>query len=188
MEPQPIEKYFISPQELLLDSFRLAKQIYNSEYRPTFLLALWRGGTPTGIAVQEFLSYKGVKTDHIPPRTSLYRGINEANQEVRVHGIDYVVNNANYDDSLLIIDDVFETGKSIQAVVERLQSKMRKNLPREIKVGTVYYKPERNQTPIIPDFYIHQTDRWLVFPHELEGLSLEEICEGKGIEIAELAT
>ena len=30
-----------------------------------------------------------------------------------------------------------------------------------------------------PDFYIHQTEKWLVFPHELEGLSIEEIILNK---------
>jgi len=30
-----------------------------------------------------------------------------------------------------------------------------------------------------PDFFIHETDKWLVFPHELEGLSLDEIKKSK---------
>ncbi|MFT5611981.1 MAG: hypothetical protein ACI9LU_002489, partial [Polaribacter sp.] len=42
----------------------------------------------------------------------------------------------------------------------------------------------RNTTDYKPDFYIHETDKWLVFPHELRDLTLEEIKEGKP-EIAE---
>ena len=28
-------------------------------------------------------------------------------------------------------------------------------------------------------YYLHETDKWLVFPHELEGLSAEEIIQNK---------
>ena len=31
----------------------------------------------------------------------------------------------------------------------------------------------------IPDYYIHETDQWLVFPHELQGLSMDEIRANK---------
>jgi len=31
----------------------------------------------------------------------------------------------------------------------------------------------------VPDYFIHETDKWLEFPHELAGLSIEEIRQGK---------
>jgi hypothetical protein len=34
-------------------------------------------------------------------------------------------------------------------------------------------------TSLIPDYYVHETDQWLVFPHELNGLTAEEIQAGK---------
>jgi len=52
-------------------------------------------------------------------------------------------------------------------------------MPRTIKVATAYYKPSRNRTDLIPDFYVHQTEDWLVFPHEIKGLSEEEILKHK---------
>ena len=55
---------------------------------------------------------------------------------------------------------------------------MQKNTP-EIKVATPYFKPNKNKTNRKPDFYIHETEKWLVFPHELEGLSIEEIVQNK---------
>jgi hypothetical protein len=80
---------------------------------------------------------------------------------------------------LLLVDDVFDSGNSLQAVLDTLALKSRKNLPHDIRIATVYYKPGNNQTSLTPDFYVHETDRWLVFPHELDGLSSEEICEHK---------
>lgn len=180
------EYCFISAESLQLDSYRLAKQIYDSGFRPSFMVALWRGGTLVGCPVQEFLAYKGVETDHISPRTSRYTGIETAEEIVRIHGLDYIIKRANSSDRLLIVDDVFDKGRTIEALINKLKEESRANTPSEIKVATVYYKPLNNKTSIKPDFYIHETDKWLVFPHELKGLSLDEIAAGKGKEIAEL--
>jgi uncharacterized protein len=43
--------------------------------------------------------------------------------------------------------------------------------------GELYYKEANNQTSIEPDFYLRKTDDWIVFPHELMGLSEGEIEE-----------
>jgi hypothetical protein len=34
-------------------------------------------------------------------------------------------------------------------------------------------------TDILPDYYLHETDDWLVFPHELNGLTREEMFANK---------
>lgn len=173
------EKYYIGAQELLEDSFRLGLAVLNSGFRPDFIVGVWRGGTPVGIAVQEFLHLAGVKTDHIAIRTSSYRGIGEREREVRVHGLSYVIRNVNWENSLLIVDDVFDTGLSIQAVLDTLRMKARRNTPSDIRIATPWYKPSNNQTPLAPDYYVHESDQWLVFPHELDGLSREEMRDNK---------
>ena len=173
------QKRYISAQELLDDSFRLGIRIFKSGFRPSFIIGIWRGGTPVGIAVQEILDQLGVKTDHIAIRTSSYTGIGQRNKTVRVHGLEYVVRHANWDDGLLIVDDVFDSGNSIKAVIKTLEEKMRRNLPQDIRIATPWYKPNNNQTDIEPHYYLHATDQWLVFPHELEGLTQEEIFANK---------
>jgi hypoxanthine phosphoribosyltransferase len=175
-----MEKIYISAQSLLKDSFLIGKQILESDFTPNFIVGVWRGGTPVGIAVQEMLAFFGQQSDHIAVRTSLYKGIDSRDDKVRVHGLDYLITNMNHHDSLLIVDDVFDTGRSIDAVINTLQSKMRRNCPSQIKVATPWFKPNKNATRRIPDYFIHETDEWLVFPHELDGLSIEEIDSGKG--------
>ncbi len=177
-----IDKVFISAQQLLEDSYRLGKQVLDSGYNPNFLVGLWRGGTPVGIAVQEYLAYHEIKNDHISIRTSRYHGIDDALSTTNVHNLEYLIRQSNAEDRLLLVDDVYDTGLTIKAVIENLDKKMRKNIP-QIKVATIYYKPEKNQTSRKPDFYLHETDKWLVFPHELNGLTDEEIRQGKGEEI-----
>ncbi len=133
-----ITKKYITADELVLDSFKLGVDIYNSGFRPNFIVGVWRGGTPVGIAIQEILAYLGNESDHIAIRTSSYIGLNNQSKEVRVHGIDYLISNMNAEDSLLLVDDVFDSGRSIKA-----------------------------------------TDDWLVFPHEMDGLTEEEIFTNK---------
>ena len=81
-----VSKKYISAQQLLDDSFNLGLQILDSGFIPNYIVGVWRGGTPVGIAVQELLDYFGIHTDHIAIRTSLYTGIEKRATKVKVHG------------------------------------------------------------------------------------------------------
>ena len=173
-----MEKHYIRSEDLIQDSFRLAWQVYEDGYRPNYIIGVWRGGAPIGIAVQEFFSVLGVPSDHIAIRTSHYRGIDDRSTEVQVYGLNYIIKQVESDDSLLIVDDVHDTGISIEKIVSDLQAACKKNTP-EIRVATPYFKPSKNKTSRTPDYYLHETDKWLVFPHEMDGLSIEEIKANK---------
>ena len=173
-----MEKLFIRAEELIQDSFNLALQVYDDGYRPNYIIGVWRGGAPVGIAVQEFLSVLGVKSDHVAIRTSYYTGIDSKKDSVQVYGLNYVIRKLESEDRLLIVDDVHDTGNSISQIITDLKKACKKNTP-EIKIATPYYKPNKNESEYKPDYYLHETDQWLVFPHELEGLSLEEIQKNK---------
>ena len=173
-----MEKLFIKANELLEDSFHLAWKIYESGYKPNYIVGVWRGGAPVGIAVQEFLNVLGLKSDHNAIRTSYYSGIDERKDKVQVYGLNYVINKVKAEDKLLVVDDVHDTGNSINQIILDLREACRENTP-DIKVATPYFKPNKNQTIRHPDFFIHETDQWLIFPHELEGLSYEDIKENK---------
>ncbi len=176
------EKHYISARQLLEDSFRVAAQVYESGFRPDYIVGIWRGGAPIGIAVQEFFDYKQVDTDHIAVRTSSYYGMgtDKQNKEIRVHGLHYIIENADAGESILIVDDVFDSGRSVHALLEKLKQQMRLNLPRDIRIACPYYKPKNTKVPLKPDYFIHETDDWLVFPHEVSGLTPREIASGKG--------
>jgi hypoxanthine phosphoribosyltransferase len=175
-----IEKHYITAQALLEDSYQLGAKIIESDFRPDFIVGIWRGGAPVGIAVQEMLVYFDITTDHISVRTSLYSGISTTKKQVRVHGLDYLVDNLNAENALLIVDDVFDSGRSIKAVIEQLSARTRRNTPDQIRVAAPWYKPSNNKTDRVPDYYVHTTDSWLVFPHEVQGLSEKELAQGKG--------
>ncbi|MGT2513769.1 phosphoribosyltransferase [Sphingomonas panni] len=149
--------------------------MFDAGFHPTHIVGIWRGGAPVGIAVQELLEYRGVQSDHIAIRTASYSGIDRQEAEVRVYGLGYLVDMLTRDDRLLLIDDVFDSGRSIRAVLRELSERCGAELPAELKVATVYYKPSRNVTDLAPDFFVHETNDWLIFPHEINGLSEDEI-------------
>ncbi len=176
-------KRFIAANDLLLDSFQLSANICEAGFKPDFLVGLWRGGSAVGIAVQEGLDYFGIKTDHIAIRTS-YTGQKNYSQmvdkadSIRVHGLQYLLENLCNEHSLLIVDDVYSTGSSVNAVIETLSRRTRRNLPHDIRIATVWYRPtERTIQP--PDYFVHETSDWLILPSELSGLSIDELHDHK---------
>ncbi len=178
-----MNKRFIAANDLLLDSFQLAVNIFQAGFKPDFLVGLWRGGSAVGIAVQEGLDYFGIKTDHIAIRTS-YTGLADYSKmvdkagSIRVHGLQYLLENLCNEHSLLIVDDVYSTGSSVQAVIDTLDRKTRRNLPHDIRIATVWYRAtDRTIRP--PDYFVHETSDWLILPYELTGLSINELKEHK---------
>lgn len=175
-------KVFIGADDLLVDSFALAVKVYESGFRPDFLVGLWRGGTAVGIAVQEGLEYLGVKCDHIAVRTSYagpaeYTKRGKKKRGIEVHGLRYLLERVNASNSMLIVDDVFSTGRSVQAVVDKLTRKARRNAPHDIRTAAVWHRP--TDEVAAPDYWVRKTDEWLVLPYELSDLTPTELAANK---------
>ena len=177
-----MKKQYITADQLLADSFELAFRILDSGFRPSLVAGIWRGGTPVAISVQEVLEYAGVTSDHIAIRTSSYTGIGE-HTTVKVYGLEYLESHLSSGDKLLLVDDVFDTGLSIEGVVRELDERFNKSPP-EIRVATPYFKPGNNKTDRVPDYYLHEAEEWLVFPHEIIGLNETEISDNKPLPAA----
>jgi len=171
-----MDKTVLSAQDLLEDSIELGIKVLESGFKPTLIIAIWRGGTPVGMALQETLTYCGIESDHIAIRTSSYTGIEERGK-VAVHGLNYIIKKIRHDDRVLIVDDVFDTGNTIVAVIKELTRRARGNTPEDIRVAVPWFKPSRNETDMTPDYYLYETAEWLVFPHELDSLTPEELRE-----------
>lgn len=174
-----MNKRYIKAAELLEDSFLLGLKILESHFRPTFIVAVWRGGAPIGIAVQELLEVCGVATEHIAIRTSSYQGIGERDRCVQVHGLGYLLDTIKAEDNLLIVDDVHDSGLSVAELIQQIKTRCADHAPQTIKVATVYFKPDQSKVNFEPDYYLHTTNDWLVFPHELQGLTTEELVDNK---------
>jgi hypoxanthine phosphoribosyltransferase len=172
-------KHFTTPTKVQLDSIKLSEKIIKDNFIPDNIVVLWRGGASIGMYVEEALARIAVlikkEIDHIAIRTSRYMNPTTTLKEVQVHNLGYFVERLNYNSKVLIIDDVFDSGLSIKAVLDNLQNKLRLNMPQD-----------NNKTDLIPNYYVntHSSDTWLVYPHELEGLSIKEIEDHMSPEIA----
>jgi len=181
METEPPKKIFVTPQDLLLSAFELAVMIYESGYHPTHIIGVWRGGAPIAIAVHEALCKLGLEAQHSVIQAASYGASAQTSGSVELRGIEAVGGRLHSADKLLIVDDIFDTGLSMAAILKALTVQCGTALPRIIKTAMPYYKPARNQTQSVPDYYCYETDQWVVFPHELMGLSEAELKTQKAL-------
>ena len=170
-DPHPMEtqKIFLDSNGITRDSFALARLIYDAGFRPDVIIGLWRGGTPVAVAVQEFLQYLGVECYHTAMKTQAYTGIGEHKHPV-IENMGAVLDHVKGAKRVLVVDDIFDSGDTVAAVKEAFAP----FIP-DLRFATLYYKPARSRWPFKPDFYLKETDAWLVFPHELVDLTPDEI-------------
>ena len=64
-----------------------------------------------------------------------YTGIDQANEAVKVYNLNYLTKNLKHGSKVLLVDDVFDTGHTIKAFVEKIRSKIDFDI--EIRVATV---------------------------------------------------
>jgi len=179
-------KLYVSANSLLRDSYKLARMVMDSKFNPDIIVFVCRGGSPVGIALHEFLNYHGIKSDPIPIRTMAYKDISDINKRIQVDNLGYLKDNVSSSTKMLLVDDVWDTGRTMEALKKKLKELLKDNLPKDLRIGTVYFKTGKNETDDTPDYHIHETDSWIVFPHELYKIKLDEIREGKGEKMTEM--
>ena len=133
------------------------------------------------VAIHEFLKVTGWELQHIPLKCSSYTGIGENDGEVVFTHGDIVFGMFRAGDRVLVVDDVFDTGKTAAAVGRKLAE-----IGADMRIACTYWKPENNQTQLKPDYYTEDVGgTWIVFPHEIDGLTADEMRR-KDPELAEL--
>ncbi len=161
----------VRPERFLLDSFRLGKKVFESGFRPKHAISIWRGGTPVGLAVDAYFRAQGWWMNHTTIATESYVAMGRQ-EEVVVKGLEHVVKVICPEDELLILDDVYESGRTIQKIVETLRAQARANAPERILVATIHAKPSRYAWHELPHVYLEELpgDIWIDYPHELADL------------------
>jgi hypoxanthine phosphoribosyltransferase len=157
-----MKKLFVSPLDLMMDSFNLARQIIASGFHPDAMITFWRGGCPIAMAMDEYFRKCNLDVDIFV--------VNGDMPIERINSFDFK--------NILLVDDIFDTGQTIRQAYLDLASE---NMKREICSAVVYNKPGCSETDKVPSFYIRtvMADTWVVFPHELVGLSGQEDWQEK---------
>lgn len=163
-----IEKIFLSANAFQEDCIRLARRIYDDPtWKPQLILALWRGGAQPGVIISEVFSLLGADIPHTIIKCASYDGIG-SQSEIRFFGANEVLNNISPGERVLVVDDIFDTGRTAAAIRQRLAHA-------DTRFAMVYWKPEASKVDFAPDYYIHKCNQWIVLPHELKDLTKEEL-------------
>lgn len=135
----------------------LAEKIRSCGFRPEIVVALGRGGFIPARILCDRLDVRELASTSI----EYYRDVGEREKEPRIL---YPLNAEVGGKSVLLVDDVSDTGRSLQLALSHILSKE----VREVRVATLHYKP---WSAFQPDFYAEKTEAWVVYPWEaLESL------------------
>ena len=164
-----MNKCFLSADAFQRDCVRLAKRIFDDpSWRPDLILALWRGGAQPGVILSEVFAYLGRPTPHAVVKCASYAAIAQRSDTVAFDASAALLDALAPGTRVLAVDDVFDTGKTAEALKSRLAHV-------DLRIATVYWKPAASLVPFRPDYTLRETADWLVFPHELQGLTPAEI-------------
>ena len=130
----------------------LAKRVKDSGFRPDLIIGVSRGGWAPARIMSDLL--ENANTASIRIEFYLAPGVT-ARKPVISQAVMVPVKGVN----VLVVDDVSDTGESLKVAVEHLDVGGAK----AIKTATLFYKP---QSIFKPDFFIVQTEQWIIFPWE----------------------
>jgi len=167
------------------NALKLAKRVFDDGFMPDVIYVPLRGGAYMGNVFSEFFKIVNKKNRPVFYAAVVARSYTDIHMSgrVRIDGWTYDPEYLRNGDKVLFVDDIFDTGRTLNHLVECI---LEKGLPREdIKIAVHDYKVThfRDPLPIRPDYWWRkmevtnpQDDTWIHYlSHELEGLTDEEI-------------
>jgi uncharacterized protein len=137
----------------------IARQIRKDDYKPEIIVGVSRGGWPPARVMSDLLQNPNLAN----MRVEFYKDIGVRNEKPR---ITQPVTMEVVGKRVLVVDDVSDTGHSLQVVANHLRRKPVK----ELRVCTIYMKPK---SVFRPDYFAETTKKWIIFPWErLEAVHL----------------
>jgi hypoxanthine phosphoribosyltransferase len=119
------------------------------------MLVITRGGmVPAGMLAYQL----GIRTILVAPVVA-YDDVGAMHEQPVVLG--FPGDDQLADRDVLVVDEVWETGNTITAVVERVRAAGGRPV-----TAVLHYKPTRSRTDLTPDHFVHETDRWVVYPYK----------------------
>lgn len=152
---QAATKEYVGCNKVQIMCKELSEIIKNDNFKPDLLIGLSRGGLqPLGfLAGEKQLNIRNVATIALTSYNEMEQG--HVKIVLPLHVEDY----RNYK-SILIVDDLVDSGKTMLFIKNLLETELPES---EIKVAVLYYKAT---SKIKPDYYVQETDEWIVFPWE----------------------
>jgi hypoxanthine phosphoribosyltransferase len=154
-----IEFRFVSWNELEYYCDKIYTQMLRDNYKPDCIIALLRGGV---VPARIFSDHFNILLDFFALDVKMYDGINQRMEKAKIKAFDGDVRG-----KCLIADDIMDSGRTMEAVLEYLKGK-------DVTTATVFWK-ENSKTK--PDYYaeIAKENEWIVFPFEVAEFNREKI-------------
>ncbi|MDR1307072.1 MAG: phosphoribosyltransferase [Treponema sp.] len=181
-----MKKEFL-PYDVVRDNaLKLARAIYHSGFVPDVIYVSLRGGAYLGNVISEYFKIvkrRGRPVYYAAVVARSYTGVREAEQ-IKVEGWTYSPEYLRIGDKVLLVDDIFDSGRTINHLAGII---LEKGIPREdLKVAVHDYKyfyDKPDQLSIQPDFWcrkheasVKDEDAWIHYmSHELVDLTPEEL-------------
>jgi hypoxanthine phosphoribosyltransferase len=134
-------------------AFSISKQIIEDDLKFDRIVTLAKGGWPMARPIVDYVQAKDVASIGV----KLYKGINDREAAPEIYQ-DIPIDVSG--ETILLFDDVADTGVSLKYVKEYLEGRGVK----KIHTATLFYKPH---STIKPDYYGEETLAWIIFPYEL---------------------
>jgi len=170
------------------NSLKLAHRIFTEGFIPDVIYVSLRGGAYLGNIISEYFKivHKGQRPVYYAAVVARsYTDVAKADY-VKVDGWTYSPDHLRVGDRILLIDDIFDTGKTINHLAQII---IEKGIPRkDLKIAVhdyKYFTDKEEQLPFQPDYWcrkhdvsIHDEERWIHYmSHELIGLTEKELEE-----------
>ena len=184
-------KEFLDYNTVRNNALKIANKIYKDGFIPDVIYCSLRGGAAMSNVISEYFKIVCRAKNYHPV---LYAGVvarsySDIAQHTKVFidGWTYPPENLRPGDKILLVDDIYDSGRTINCLVETLMNS--RGMPREdIKVVVhdyKYFTYYKEQLPIQPDYYCRKFEinspdenRWIHYmSHELVGLSKKELEE-----------
>ena len=145
-----VEKDVVTWDALEVLVKQLAQQV-GSEH--DVLLAITRGGlVPAGM-----LAYLLGHRDILVAAVAFYDDSGQPGEQPAF--LQFPADPLLHGKRVLIVDEVWDTGTTIEAVVERVRL-----AGGEPTTAVLHFKPQRSKVASVPDHHVVSTDAWVVYP------------------------
>jgi hypoxanthine phosphoribosyltransferase len=193
-----MRKVFVPFDTVRNDAIKLACRIRETFGIPDVIYVSLRGGAAMGNVISEYFQIlaKGKTVFYAAVVARSYRDVFDSDGKVNVEGWTFPPDRLNRDMKILLVDDIFDTGRTVNHLVNLIMTHgpAREN----VAVAVHDYKIreyEPRPLPVTPDFYCRrhvitrrEDDFWIHYlGHELKSLTGEELTRFYGGDDRELA-
>ncbi|MDR2103718.1 MAG: phosphoribosyltransferase [Treponema sp.] len=181
-----MNKEFLPYDMVRNNALKLAHRIYREGFIPDVIYVSLRGGAYLGNVISEYFKVvrKGARPVYYAAVVARsYTDVLESGK-IMVEGWTYAPEHLRVGDRVLLVDDIFDSGRTINHLAEII---LAKGIPRQdLKIAVHDYKyfyDKADQLPFQPDYWcrkhelsLRDEDMWIHYlSHELVGLTPEEL-------------